>query len=360
MLWSRDYFNVFRNVMDNLSTISSEKPATNPPIRRRYLFIEILARDGTLKLDTLEQKLDYSTVLIRRGRALEAARFLDVVTGENKNAENFLLASQHATAYFLSADRGLERESGRLMKKALEKWPQSWEGLSEDQKELLKSFGILHAIDFDHYRKCEVLFQRLMENRLKEKSRQEKKETVEETVDPIFRDAKGDPIRFLNEKGEYEAGRIANADKEQMPREAVEYVQQLLLWMPGDDRLLWLLAETFNASAMEQTNPKEKNMAVWNAHKIFERLTNLKTPVKYGLKEIRKRSAVLEAHVNANPIDIAPPPPPEDPNDVKMTSREWWWRQTVVLIVGLAVGMFVIWQIQETRRRRQARAAAKS
>ena len=53
-------------VLDVLSTIPDPNPVTNPPIRRRYLFIESLAETGALKLDTVEHKLDYSTVLIRR------------------------------------------------------------------------------------------------------------------------------------------------------------------------------------------------------------------------------------------------------------------------------------------------------
>src|SRR5260370_31808753 len=101
-----------------------------------------------------------------------------------------------------------------------------------------------------------------MVNRLKEKNLQEKKQPVAETVDPIFLDAKGEPIRFLNEKGEYEAGRIAAPDKDQMPRDSVEAVEQLLIWMPNDERLLWLLAATFQAGAVEPHNTKGESIAV--------------------------------------------------------------------------------------------------
>jgi high-affinity Fe2+/Pb2+ permease len=200
------------------------------------------------------------------------------------------------------------------------------------------------------------LFERLMVNRLKEKKLQEKKQPVAETVDPIFLDAKGEPIRFLNEKGEYEAGRIAAPDKDQMPRDAVEAVEQLLIWMPNDERLLWLLAETFNASAMEHQNKKGKSMAVLNANKIFQRLLNFETPTKYGLKEITKRQAVLQDYMDANPVD-AIQIPVADPNDVKMTRLQWWRTLAVAFALGLAIGMFALWQTQEMRRRRQARAA---
>src|SRR5713101_1190841 len=119
MRYSPD-FEIFGKVMDVLGTIPVPKPASNPPIRQRYVFIESLAGDGTLKLETLEQKLNYSAVLIRRGRAFEAARFLGKV--QDENPESFLVLSQHATAYFLSGDRDSERESARVLKKSLEKW----------------------------------------------------------------------------------------------------------------------------------------------------------------------------------------------------------------------------------------------
>ena len=352
MRYSPD-FEIFGKVMDVLGTIPVPKPASNPPIRQRYVFIESLAGDGTLKLETLEQKLNYSAVLIRRGRAFEAARFLGKVQIENP--ESFLVLSQYATAYFLSGDRDSERESARVLKKSLEKWPRSWNDLKEDEKKFLKSFG-WHEFDFDRYRRYEVLFERLMVNRLKEKRLQEKKQPVVETVDPIFLDAKGEPIRFLSEKGEYEPGRIAAPDKEQLPRDSIEAVQQLLIWMPSDERLLWLLAETFNASAMDHQTKKGKSMAVLNANKVFLRLLRFETPTKYGLKEITKRQAVLQAYVDANPVDTIPPPL-EDPNDVKMTSQQWWRTLAVVFALGVAIGIFALWQTQEMRRRRQARAA---
>lgn len=55
-------------------------------------------------------------------------------------------------------------------------------------------------------------------------------------------------VQFVGENGEYEAGRIASSQREKLPDDAIAIVQQLLLWMPGDSRLLWLLAELYNAT----------------------------------------------------------------------------------------------------------------
>ncbi len=54
-------------------------------------------------------------------------------------------------------------------------------------------------------------------------------------------------IRFVGDKGEYEPGRLAEAEKKKLPAKAVAVAQQLALWLPGDPKLLWQLAELANA-----------------------------------------------------------------------------------------------------------------
>jgi hypothetical protein len=348
---SRDYA-VFRGVIDRLNTIRVPISATNPPIRRRYILIETMARDGPPKLDTLEQKLNYSAVLIRRGREFEAARFLAGVQEEDK--KNFLVLSQYATALFLS---GEQAQATVFMRKALENWPKTWGEVNAEQKQFLDSLG-WEETAFDRYRQYETLFKRLIDNRLKEKKQLDPKNSAAERVDPIFLDAKGEPIRFVNEQGLFEPGRIAPADKEQMPRDAVEAVEQLLLWMPADNRLLWLLGEVFNASAMESRDQKGKNHAIMNAFTIFQKMTNPLAPTNYGFKEIKSRYESLSKYVDAMPPEVIVNLPDED-KEVPMSSQQWWRVTGVGFITGLMVGLFALWQVQEMRRRRQARAAAR-
>lgn len=54
-------------------------------------------------------------------------------------------------------------------------------------------------------------------------------------------------IRFLNDKGSYEPGKLAEAERKKLPAKAVAIAQQLALWLPGDGPLLWQLAELANA-----------------------------------------------------------------------------------------------------------------
>jgi hypothetical protein len=54
-------------------------------------------------------------------------------------------------------------------------------------------------------------------------------------------------VRYGGEKGEYEPGKLAAAEKKKLPGHAVIVTQQLCLWLPADGRLLWQLAELANA-----------------------------------------------------------------------------------------------------------------
>lgn len=54
-------------------------------------------------------------------------------------------------------------------------------------------------------------------------------------------------VRFVGPRGVYQAGMLASEQRKNLPAGAIAQVQQLALWLPGDARLLWLLAELANA-----------------------------------------------------------------------------------------------------------------
>src|SRR5207244_13551603 len=56
------------------------------------------------------------------------------------------------------------------------------------------------------------------------------------------------PVRFVGESGQYEAGKLAATERAKLPAEALAIVQQLVIWLPEDTRLYWLLGELYNAS----------------------------------------------------------------------------------------------------------------
>ena len=54
-------------------------------------------------------------------------------------------------------------------------------------------------------------------------------------------------IQYVNDKNAYEPGKLAAAQKKNLPTKAVAVAQQLALWLPADGPLLWQLAELANA-----------------------------------------------------------------------------------------------------------------
>ena len=212
---------------------------------------------------------------------------------------------------------------------------------------------------FDRNRNREEYFERLVKHRVREEARLKRKEKIEETLDPIFVDDQKKPVRFLTEAGNFEPGRIALAEHLKLPDDAIEIVEQLLIWMPHDQRLLWLLGEVFNARAMKSPKKEGKDIMIRNAHVIFAELNNPLSLPNYGRQEIQHRFEVLKEYAKTieDPrglknikIDI------DDPKDPALTSEQWLRTMVVGFITGFAVGMFALWQIQEMRRRRQARS----
>lgn len=54
-------------------------------------------------------------------------------------------------------------------------------------------------------------------------------------------------IRYINDKSDYEPGKIAALQMKKLPTKGVAIAQQLALWLPADGPLLWQLAELANA-----------------------------------------------------------------------------------------------------------------
>lgn len=73
----------------------------------------------------------------------------------------------------------------------------------------------------------------------------------EEDVFPLFpvpkRGQPHAPVKFVNEKGEYEPGALAAAERAKLPPDALAVAQQMMFWFSDDTRLYWLLAELYAA-----------------------------------------------------------------------------------------------------------------
>jgi tetratricopeptide (TPR) repeat protein len=151
-------------------------------------------------------------------------------------------------------------------------------------------------------------------------------------VDALF------PVKFVGPSGKYAAGRIADAEKAKLPADAVAVVQQLLLWFPEDTRLLWLLAELYNAQGDVEAASKLLDDCVWQRR--------YESPV---LREHRRIvQEAYEAQAKAAPVIEEPPPAPA-PQRVILPSG--WQLYAVGLGFGAVVLVLGYWQISELVRR---------
>jgi hypothetical protein len=356
---SPDFEGVFRNVLLDLKSIPNAGSLANPPIRRRYLLIASLGIRGELDLRTVEAKLDYSAVLIRLGKAEEAVAVLKPMADEHP--KNFVVLAQCAMAHFMTRT-DLQANALDYMREAMKSWPEQWNQVDADQKKFLEALG-WEETAFQRNRRFEEYLLRLMQGRRTEQRMALKqKKPAPESVDAIF-GPKDAPVRFVNEKGEFEPGRIPLAESAKMPKDAWDIVEQLLLWMPNDDRLLWLLGEVLNAEAMNQATPDKKDAAIRSAAAVFKQLNNDAFNRQiYAKDEIKTRHEALSAAVAKMPpprhlkledfkIDI-------DKEDKEPPISVEQWRQALIVgfITGFAVGLFALWQLQEVRRRRAARS----
>jgi len=354
-------FQVFQKTLLAWQSIPAPEGA-NPPLKRRYVLLEKLGGKGASALVKPEEILDYTAVLIRRGKADEASNILK--DASNKYPDNFVILSQLATANFLASPE-LRANARDYMREAFEKWPAQWNDLNQTQKTFLESIG-WEETAFDRYRRYEKHFDRLMKNRISEENRLKKKMVLKDTVDPIFGEV-DKPVRFVNDKDEFEVGRIPADEFKQLPPDADVIVQQLLVWMPNDERLLWLLGEVLNARAMQFKDKKDRDSAIRNAGHVFQQLESMtfNRTGMYGKKEIKHRFEVMNDYIKKLPPDDFLDPRQKEVDkviedlkdkDVALIENPIFQRTLVVgLITGFIIGVFTLWQLQEMRRRRLAR-----
>jgi hypothetical protein len=147
---------------------------------------------------------------------------------------------------------------------------------------------------------------------------------------PLFGD-----VKFVNESGVYEPGKLATVERAKLPKDAVAIVQQLLLWAPGDTGLYWLLGELAAADG---------NLD--DAKLIFDRCVDARS---FSNRKVLKdhRTALIETLAAPKPAE-APAPPADNGLPPK---------QTVYLILGVFLPVAALLAFIQLRiyRRRLAR-----
>jgi tetratricopeptide (TPR) repeat protein len=352
--------------------------AVDTPLHKRYALMAELAARGVPDKMTAEDRLNLSAYLIRIRQYRQAIDLLEAAV--RKERRNPLLYANLALAQFLEGvamnTPDLARRAEDNQAEAVRLLPVDWQKLGPGTRTWLVKIG-WDEKQYQHYRAAETYLLKLMRLRTRGVSgRPEVVSLLGKDVEPLFTDGGKPPrpVRFVGESARYEPGKIAKAEAAKLPPNAVEIVEQLLIWMPHDDRLFWLLGELFNArgeygTALEIFNDVARKLQGIRLGGKAEELD----PAYPDLPELHRehvlavRTAKEKADAEAFkqpapelPVGVAQPaavgakgPPPAASGTLPIDLRSLG----VGFGVGLLVAVLGYWQLREIRRRVQARAA---
>jgi tetratricopeptide (TPR) repeat protein len=305
----------FQDVFTGLFGIGNERPASTE--RKRYLArtSELQARLRTGAI-TVEERVNLAAYLVRLRQYEEAVQVLTPAAAQERR--NFMVFANLATAHQLAGrlDRAV-----LYLQQAKDLLPQEWPGLTKEQ--------------LGWYRQAEKYHLALVKARLRETGTRTK---APESLDALFGGDQG-AVHFVGESGQYEAGKLAAAQRAKLPKDALAAVQQLVLWLPDDTRLYWLLGELYNA---------EGDVAA--AAKVFEDCVWSRRFDAAALREHRK--VVQAAKPKAEPL-VLEAEAPKSAED----SPSWLPSTRQLLLVGGGAALVIVGlaylQIREMRKRRQ-------
>lgn len=116
---------------------------------------------------------------------------------------------------------------------------------------------------------------------------EQKKSGVQENPDSLFpirlAGKMWHPVHYSPKDGDYQVGSLAPSEAEKLPPDAVAVLQQLILWNPKDPRLLWQLAELYNAKGDTRA-----------ALELMDECVNY--PRNYSNRTLMEHRAALRAH----------------------------------------------------------------
>jgi hypothetical protein len=322
-------------------TLDKFKLVSDTPFRRRTELINKLAFRNMAEL-TDDERLNLSAYLIRKSQPGEAIEVLR--PAETPDQRNFLIFANLGTAWqnLGPDDPGNMRKAADYLQKGLDKWPAKFDLLDEQQRKYFLSIGWSEG-QLAWYHKVEKYHLRLVDLRT----------DGGDTYATMTRllSKTGKPIQFIGDRGQWEPGKIARAEKEKLPQNSIEIVEQLLIWMPHDRRLFWLLGELLNAQGdYTQTD----RIFAWLAQN-GETAKELKDHRRTLLEYMQQR-----AKTNQGPENTLPSTPPSEQKNKPSAARPdetpgWnpnpWQMFGVGSLVGVLVTLFASWQIRSLRRR---------
>lgn len=311
--------------LEPLRTIGMQKVLQDNPLRLRYRLVTESADAFKARGWSFQQQLSLSEYLIRRGD--EASRLLENL---REGKHRFLALANLGTAAQL---KGELQKASTYLEQAASAWPEDWQTLDA---ELRTFFAEMRwgKQEFDWYRKAEGYHRKLVQLRS-----QEKLPPDTENVDAIF----GDAFVF-DEKNPFTPGKLPSGKVGRLPADALPITQQLLVWLPNDQRLLWLLGEVYNARGEYKT-----------AKSILDDLSTFKVSFRpYRPQLLLEHREVLRKYTPPQP-EVTTTKDKKDDDKTKDASFDWR-SLTVGFGAGIVFAFFGYWQIREIVRRRRPTA----
>jgi hypothetical protein len=219
--WPQNFHQV-RFVLSELRGIALPVPPNvsvdpkDPPLREAYARQAARLEEKSPDEWTPDDRISLSACYIRMRKY---DRAVGVLRGGDQG--NFLVLLHLASAYHGLDDLGRARE---YQQAALAAWPEVWAGWNR--------------LELERARRMERHYLTLLQLREREQRQGQLQWT---TTDVLF-----PGCRFVGPGGKYEAGALALKSVDALPADAFDVVLQLVLWMPFDDRLYWLLGEMLN------------------------------------------------------------------------------------------------------------------
>jgi tetratricopeptide (TPR) repeat protein len=309
----------------NLTSIQREQPTSQ--LRKHFLLrcgeLEPRVRAGTASIEDI---VNLGAYRLRLGQIPEAAEILTQAVSRDRN--NFMALANLGTAFELDGriDRALD-----CLQQLKEVWPAAWPGFTPAQ--------------LAWYRRAEGYQFSLLRARALHAARDRAQERGVPGLDDLF------GVRFVDEGGAYAPGSVSASERAKLPPDALAVVQQLLIWMPADTRLYWLLAELMNA-----------NGDIAGAASIMEECAWARRYDAPGLRQHRQvlQEAIAAVRPRESPV---PPAPAQVPSPVESTAG-WRVEPRTLVLVGIgaffAVLALVYLQLREMRHGRRKGSASRT
>jgi hypothetical protein len=286
-------------LQDSRNVGSKEPGAVEGPLRVRVrnLVKELEGKGSSL---TLEETITLGgCYLLQDPTKVDRAVTLLVKAAETERG-NFLVLANLASAYLLKRDYD---PAGYWQQRVVLNFPRKYPGWTAEQ--LL------------FYKRAEQFQLKLIKSRAAESPQKRQAGGL----DNLFQG-----VRFVGPEGKYLPGETDEKMTALLPPDALPLAEQLLLWMPHDERLLWLFAELVNAQG-----------DVKLAYQVLNTLKNQ----SYRDKDFLAHWDALDAAVRPD----TPPGPPA-------ASGTLDWRQLGVGFgSGLLIGVLLMLQVRQWGRR---------